>query len=117
LRRIHIYFWDTVMTDFSLPSVVEDNPERNRLEYVAHCEMAVVEYSVQGDVITFLHTRVPEVMRGQGVGKTLVRAGLDAARERGQRVIPQCPLFAAYMKEHPETQDLLADEGRAMLGL
>lgn len=84
---------------------------------VAHCEMAVVEYSVEGDVITFLHTRVPEAMRGQGVAKTLVRAGLDSARERGLRVIPQCPVFAAYMREHVETQDLLSDEGRAMLGL
>lgn len=105
------------MTDFSLASSVEDNSERNRFEYVAHCEMAVVEYSVEGNVITFLHTRVPKVMRGQGVAKTLVRAGLDSARERGLRVIPQCPVFAAYMKEHSETQDLLADEGRAMLGL
>jgi hypothetical protein len=31
-------------------------------------------------------------------------------------VIPQCAFFASYMRRHPDTQDLLAPEGRALLG-
>ena len=60
---------------------------------------------------------VPEALRGQGVATQLVLAGLASARERGLQVIPQCPVFAAYMRSHPDTHDLLADQGRALLGL
>lgn len=60
---------------------------------------------------------VPEALQGQGIAKQLVLAGLASARERGLRVIPQCPVFAAYMRAHPDTHDLLADDGRKLLGL
>src|SRR3954464_11244121 len=32
---------------------------------------------------------------------------IQAARDRGLRVVPICPFFAAYMDEHQEEQDLL----------
>ena len=56
----------------------------------------------------FTHTFVPEAQRGHGVGSRLVEAGLAAARERGLKVDPQCPLFADYIARHPETRDLVA---------
>lgn len=96
---------------------VQDNPAKHRFEYWADREHAVAMYNLEGQVITFTHTLVPEALRGQGVSTQLVLAGLASARERGLRVIPQCPVFAAYMRSHPETHDLLADEGRALLGL
>ena len=103
-------------TQATMPRV-QDNPSKRRLEYSAHGERAVAIYSLEGDVITFVHTLVPEALQGQGVARQLVLAGLASARERGLRVIPKCPVFAAYMRSHPETHDLLADEGRALLGL
>ncbi|SFP60732.1 hypothetical protein SAMN05216567_107254 [Variovorax sp. OK605] len=113
------------MTNSSAPSipsapsavVVHDNPAKHRFEYAAQGERAVAIYSLEGDVITFIHTLVPEALQGQGIAKQLVLAGLASARERGLRVVPQCPVFNAYMRAHPETHDLLADEGRKLLGL
>ena len=52
-----------------------------------------------------------------GFGKALIIAGLAAARARGLKVIPICPFFAAYMKKHPEVQDLLDPAYRKTLGL
>lgn len=102
----------------SSPSIeVHDNPAKHRFEYAAQGERAVAIYSLEGNVITFIHTLVPEVLQGQGIAKQLVLAGLASARERGLRVVPQCPVFNAYMRAHPETHDLLADEGRKLLGL
>ncbi|MFC5520819.1 GNAT family N-acetyltransferase [Polaromonas jejuensis] len=98
-------------------SSVHDNPSKHRFEYALQGERAVAIYTLAGNVITFVHTLVPEALQGQGVAKQLVLAGLASARERGLRVIPQCPVFAAYMRAHPETHDLLADEGRTLLGL
>ncbi|WP_198082710.1 GNAT family N-acetyltransferase [Variovorax sp. E3] len=99
------------------PASVQDNPAKHRFEYASQGERAVAIYSLDGDVITFIHTLVPEALQGQGIARQLVLAGLASARERGLRVIPQCPVFAAYMRSHPDTHDLLADEGRKLLGL
>ncbi len=96
---------------------VRDNPAAHRFELSLHDALAVAEYEVSGSVITFTHTVVPQVLQGRGVGTHLVRAGLDAARARGLRVVPRCSMFEGYMRKHPETQDLLADEGRSLLGL
>jgi predicted GNAT family acetyltransferase len=96
---------------------VHDNPAKQRFEYSSQGERAIAAYTLSGNVITFTHTLVPEALQGQGVAKQLVLAGLAAARERDLQVIPQCPVFAAYMSKHPETHDLLADAGRALLGL
>nr|MDQ2879460.1 N-acetyltransferase [Pseudomonadota bacterium] len=33
---------------------------------------------------------------------------LDSARDRGLKVVPQCPFVAAYIAKHPEYRGLLA---------
>jgi hypothetical protein len=33
---------------------------------------------------------------------------LDLIRERGLKVVPVCPYAAAFIRRHPEYQDLLA---------
>ncbi|CAA2109179.1 GNAT family N-acetyltransferase [Variovorax paradoxus] len=99
------------------PVEVRDNPAKHRFEYAEQGERAVAIYSLDGNVITFIHTLVPEALQGRGIAKQLVLAGLASARERGLRVVPQCPVFNAYMRAHPETHDLLAEEGRKLLGL
>ena len=47
--------------------------------------------------------------------RTLVKAGLAAARTRGLKVIPICPFFRAYLKKHPEEQDLVPPEHRHLI--
>ncbi len=96
---------------------VHDNPSKHRFEYISQGHHAVAIYSLEGNVITFIHTLVPEALQGQGIAKQLVLAGLASARERGLRVVPQCPVFNGYMRVHPETHDLLSDEGRKLIGL
>ncbi|MFT3801275.1 MAG: GNAT family N-acetyltransferase [Burkholderiaceae bacterium] len=96
---------------------VQDNPAEHRFELSTQDQLAIAEYKLAGNVIAFTHTEVPQALQGQGVGTHLVRAGLDAARTRGLRVVPKCSMFEGYMRKHPETHELLADEGRAMLGL
>ena len=65
----------------------------------------------------FTHTEVPEAHEGQGIGTALIEHALASARERGLKVIPICPFFAAYMKKHSEVQDLLDPAYRRTLGL
>jgi predicted GNAT family acetyltransferase len=97
--------------------VVRDNPAQHRFEAASAGGLATAEYELRGTTITFTHTLVPGEMRGRGIATRLVIAGLAAARERGLRVVPQCPFFAAHFRGHPELGALLAPEGRALLGL
>jgi predicted GNAT family acetyltransferase len=94
---------------------VRDNPQANRFETVVAGHTAVAMYETAPGVITFTHTRVPESLRGKGIANELAKAALAAARERGLQVVPKCTFIAAYMKRHPETQDLLTPEARAQL--
>jgi hypothetical protein len=97
---------------------VRDNPERNRFEIdLGDGSIAIAEYTLPAGKIMFTHTEVPEAHEGKGVGTTLIRFALDAARERGLKVIPICPFFAAYMQKHEEVQDLLDESWRTRFGL
>ena len=101
------------MPDSSL--IVRENASASRLEIQLGDQVAFAAYRVEANAITFTHTRVPEAWRGKGMGTQLIKAGLSLARERNLKVVPQCPFFAAYIRAHPETQDLLAPAGRVQL--
>jgi uncharacterized protein len=97
---------------------VRDNPERHRFELeLDDGSFAIAEYTLPVGKIMFTHTEVPEAHEGKGIGTMLIRFALDAARERGLKVIPICPFFAAYMRKHPEVQDLLDPAWRTKFGL
>ena len=96
------------MTDETRPAL-RDNVAAHRFEKIVDHHAAVATYSIAGNVITFEHTVVPEALRGQGIARELVEFALASVRERGLKVVPQCEVFDAYMRKHPETHDLLAD--------
>ena len=97
---------------------VRDNPERHRFEIdLGGGEFAIAEYTLPAGKIMFTHTEVPPHHEGKGIGTALIRAGLQAARERGLKVIPICPFFAAYMQKHSEVQDLLDPAWRRKFGI
>ncbi|MEO9229735.1 MAG: GNAT family N-acetyltransferase [Devosia sp.] len=97
----------------SLPVV--DNAEHRRFEVEVDDELAYAKYRLQGQTIRFLHTFVPEVLRGRGIATQLILAALDSSRSRGLAVVPRCPLFRNYMARHRESQDLLSAEGLALV--
>ena len=96
---------------------VRDNPKEHRFEIdLGDGSFAVAQYTLPEGKIMFTHTEVPPAHEGRGLGKLLIRTALAAARERGLQVIPICPFFAAYIKQHPEEQDLLDPAWRHILG-
>src|SRR3546814_13481016 len=97
--------------------IVHDNFERRRFEIELGDSVAIAEYTLPKGMIMFTHTEVPPEHGGTGIGKALIRAGLEAARQRELQVIPFCPFFAAYFKKHDENQDLLAGTWRRPLGI
>lgn len=79
-----------------------------RFEIEVDGALALAAYRRDGHTLLMTHTEVPPEAQGRGIAAALVRAALDWARAEGLRVRPLCSYVAAYMRRHPETQDLLA---------
>ena len=87
---------------------VTDNPAANRFEMPLDGGLAFVAYRRTGDVLALDHAEVPPALEGQGVGSRLVKATLENVRARGLKVVPGCSFVRAYMRRHPEFDDLVA---------
>lgn len=97
---------------------INENAEKQRFEAdLGDGSFGLVQYKLFPGKIAFVHTEVPPAHEGQGVGSALVRFALNFARDRGLKVVPICPFFAAFIKNHPDVQDLLAPAERQKLGL
>lgn len=95
-------------TDLPTSPAIRHRPEASRFEADFEAGLAVCTYRRQGDMLLITHTEVPPALEGRGIAAALVQATLDWARAEGLRVRPLCGYVAAYMRRHPETQDLLA---------
>jgi predicted GNAT family acetyltransferase len=106
------------MPDTAPNFAIRDNRQRHRFEAdLGDGSLAIAEYTLPAGKIIVTHTEVPPAHMGQGIGSALIRFALASARERGLKVIPICPFFAAYIKKHVEEQDLLDPSYRKVLGL
>jgi uncharacterized protein len=87
--------------------VIVNNPEHHRFETRVDGIRAQVAYRLNGDVITFTHTEVPESLSGKGIANKLAVFVLEYAKEHHLGVVPMCPFIAAYIKRHQEYQPLV----------
>jgi len=79
-----------------------------RFDLALDGQTALLSYSRATGVISLDHTYVPPPIEGRGVAEKLTRAALDFARTEKLRVVPACSYVAAYIRKHPEYQDLVA---------
>ena len=52
------------------------------------------------------HTEVPNVFRGQGLGRKLVTRMVEDARAQGFKIVPNCSYVDAERRKHPEWADV-----------
>jgi uncharacterized protein len=90
-----------------MPQEVRDNSTNARYELAIDGITAFVTYLRSPGFVTLVHTEVPPALSGHGVGSALARFALDAARANGDKVIVKCSFIAAFVKQHPEYQDLV----------
>ena len=60
----------------------------------------------RGNQRVFYHTEVDERFGGRGLASILVGEALERTRADGKRVVPLCPMVAAFIKKHPEFDDI-----------
>ena len=81
---------------------VVDNQAQQRFELSVSGETAFLQYKRTNDALTLVHTEVPPDLRGHHLGEMLVKAGVEAARSAGLRVVAVCPFVRAYLRRHPD---------------
>lgn len=91
---------------------IEHETQGNRGRYWARLDdshTAEMTY-VRGEDGTMVidHTGVPRQFEGRGFALQLVRCAIEDAREKGFKIVPQCPYVAVQFRRHPDWDDLLA---------
>jgi uncharacterized protein len=94
---------------------VVNNEEKGRYELAADGWLAVLTYEWRGTQMALTHTIVPGEIEGRGIGTKLIVAALTDLRERAIPVVPICSFVRAYLKDHPEAMDGIAEEARWMV--
>jgi predicted GNAT family acetyltransferase len=78
-----------------------------RFEIERNGEVAYLNYSLAGNILTLDHTEVPEKLRHMGLGSSLAETALRWARENNLKVDIVCPTAQQYIAKHPEYSDLV----------
>lgn len=87
----------------------EESPTKGR--YVARVEgidqEATLSYSRAGPALVIAdHTEVPDVFRGQGLGRLLAARMVEDARKEGRKIYALCAFVNAERKKHPDWADV-----------
>jgi len=77
---------------------VEDNGEL----------LAELAYDMENSIMIIDHINVNDKLKGQGVGKELIRKAVEYAREKHIKINPKCPFAHKVIHETKEYQDVLA---------
>ncbi|MBT2117931.1 N-acetyltransferase [Dyella sp. LX-66] len=91
---------------------IKHQPNERRFSTAVELELSVLDYTLSptpsGEVMTITHTGVPRPLEGRGIASALVKAALDHARAQHWKVRPACSYADAWMRHHPEYEDLRA---------
>ncbi|HUB59561.1 MAG TPA: GNAT family N-acetyltransferase [Puia sp.] len=89
------------------PLNVFNSNERQQFQVLKDGELASLEYRLSNGMIVLMHTEVPENLGGHGIGSALAEYAFKYARANHLPVKVYCPFVQAYLKRHPEYQDLI----------
>ncbi|RYE10622.1 MAG: N-acetyltransferase [Sphingobacteriaceae bacterium] len=71
--------------------------------------LALIAYELDGSTMSVMHTEVPEASEGKGIGSALAEFALNYARDNKLKVKVYCKFVLAYLKRHPQYQDLITN--------
>lgn len=84
------------------------NKEKSRYEFQIEGLIADADYRKIDDVMVITHVGVPYPLEGKGIASQLVEKMLQDIKRQNLKVKPVCPFVVAYIKRHPEWQEIVA---------
>ena len=91
-----------------MSNVVQHLPGQNRYVFTNDgVEVGFTDYQLADREIHITHTEIDPVLRETGLGAEMVQAVLDAIHDNTDyRVVAECPFVVAWLRHHPEYQEL-----------
>lgn len=86
---------------------VTHNEKEQRFEILAEGELAYLEYRFYKGDIALMHTYVPGKIEGKGIASALAKFALEHAKNNKLPVMVYCPFVGAFLKRHPEYNELV----------
>jgi predicted GNAT family acetyltransferase len=86
-----------------------NNKERQQFQVFADGDLASLEYRLSEGRIALMHTEVPDKVGGRGIGSALAEYAFNYARANHLPVKVYCPFVQAWLKRHPEYNDLVVE--------
>lgn len=86
---------------------IRHNRDQQRFETIVEDLLCVIDYELDGSVLSLTHVGVAKPLEGRGIAGELTRTALDWARSQNYRVIPVCPYVQAWLRRRPDYQDLV----------
>ena len=86
------------------PTTVTAEPDQYTIA-VEGKKVGKAEFIDRGEKRVFTHTEVDKDYEGRGLATILIAQALKETRDAGLRIVPQCPMVAAYVAKHDEYQD------------
>jgi uncharacterized protein len=90
-------------------TMIEHDTTNQRFTLQQDGQLAYVQYQLHGSQMDITSTHVPDAIGGQGIAGQLNKHALDHARNAGLSVQPTCSYTQAWLRRHPQYQDLLED--------
>jgi predicted GNAT family acetyltransferase len=86
---------------------VTDNKEQSQYQISLPDDTAFISYHWRDGNRELMHTEVPQQYEGQGIASALAKFAFEDAKGSGQKVVVYCPYLAAYLRKHPEYNELV----------
>ena len=88
------------MTPFEIRHIETDAESRFVVPDADDNTLALLRYDhLSPEVICIREVRVSETLRGQGIARKLVDAGVEWAREHHHKIVPQCTYAQRVLQE------------------
>ena len=85
------------------------NQSKHRFEIWIEDYLSEIDYELRDDTMIIYHTGVPSPLEGHGIAGRLNQVALDYAEENSLHVVPRCSYSAAYIRRHPQYQNLIKE--------
>jgi predicted GNAT family acetyltransferase len=81
---------------------ITNNEQNMRFELKLEGQVAFLEYRYKKGNLALMHTEVPAVLEGKGLGSALAKYAFQFAKQNNLPVLVYCPFVSSFLKRHPE---------------
>ena len=81
---------------------VKHNKQNQQFEVLKDDYLAVLVYRIHENQLVLMHTKVPEALGGQGIGKKLALVALQFGQQQGLEFKIYCPFVQHFVEKNPD---------------